>query len=172
MREAKTRMPLESAAFTRTGQIYSAMKNRFGERRVKSGPRKGKISQFARAIPFNLDELRAWLLLRLGNNFNGSCRCAYCSRHVDAFDFCLDHVMPAGAGGDLGLGNLAVCCQSCNLEKGKISGEHFLKLRQWVQENLHPSEASDVFSRLKNGQGYLRTKWSARAKACEDDPDF
>jgi hypothetical protein len=46
-------------------------------------------------------------------------RCEYCHAPEQVFNFAFDveHILPRAAGGDNGLDNLALACESCNLHK-------------------------------------------------------
>lgn len=164
MREAKTRMPLESAFYIRTGQIIQQMKRRFGERRVKRGIRTGRVIQVGREIPFTLDQFREWLLQQLGGNHNGTCRCTFCPAVLDAINIGFDHLNPVSQGGSLGFENLTPCCDRCNRLKGRLTLETFKKLIAWLNaagkspQSMTLVDAMDIEKRLKGGGIFYKEK--------------
>lgn len=163
-REANVRMPLESAMFIRTGQAYQAMKHRFGERRIKTGRLKERITQYARPIPFTLDQFREWLLKQLGGNPNGTTRCVHCGMVLDAINVSFDHLAPVSQGGSLGLENLGTSCDECNRMKGKLTAPTFHKLMEWLNRagrgegEMTVMDRTDIIKRLKGGGIFYKEK--------------
>lgn len=166
MRESKVRMPLESAMYIRTGQAYQSMKHRFGERRIKTGRLKGRVTQVGRDLPFTLDQFRDWLLRQLGGNPNGTTRCVHCTAVLDAISVSFDHLEPVSQGGSLGLENLGPSCDECNRMKGKITARTFAKLLAWLnragrgEEEMTIMDRTDIIKRLKGGGVFYKQKKS------------
>ena len=136
---------VEAHFMARTGSIYDSMTKRFAQRENK----RGRITQIGRKIPFTKDEFRDWLRERLGGE-GGVVQCAYCSTWVSAADFSLDHCVPVGRGGLLGLENLTVCCQPCNQIKGRMLAESYRKLRTFLLLEIHPECCQNVLQRLQS----------------------
>lgn len=158
-----TKMPLEAAFMTRTGQNYQAMKRRFGERRIKTGKRAGRVVQVGREIPFTLEAFRNWLFAKLGG-YNGTVKCRYCPVILDAMNVGFEHVHPVSQGGSLSLDNLDCCCDRCNRLKGKLTERTFLALKRWMETAGTSPEAPtladvvDVEKRLRGGGTFYKTK--------------
>lgn len=154
---------MNQALFTkRTGSIYQSQVKRFAEKRNKAG----KVIRVAREIPFTLDEFRKWVQASFKSGPQWVTKCSYCGGKISLITFCVDHDVPVGRGGSLGLANLAMCCQRCNRTKGELTGQEF---RQFMKGIMTFPEAArvDILRRLKQGGAYtglLRQK-KVEAKA-------
>lgn len=141
-----------------TESVYGGMRARFGARKNDQG----EITRAARPLPFTLGEFRAWLL---AGPFRGSCdnavQCRYCRAWLNAITFVPDHREPVKYGGSLGLENIDLVCDACNLSKGVLSSAAFQSLID-LSLTFHPQDSADLFGRLKNGAGYLRLQIQAR----------
>jgi hypothetical protein len=149
-------LPLEAAFDKRTTSLYSAMKQRFGERRFKSGPRKGVVFRHAMEIPFTLEEFRVFTLEALGGNKSGACLCFYCrAEPLDARNIGWDHEHPVNQGGSLALLNLKPCCQTCNRMKGKLTPMAFAWLKEILRSEIGKhftiADSNDIRMRLMSG---------------------
>jgi hypothetical protein len=170
-------LPLEQAFHKRTASLYSAMKQRFGERKYKSGPNKGRVFRQGMPIPFTLEEFRQFTLEQLGGNQSGSCLCAYCrGEALDARNIGFDHAYPVAQGGDLGLLNLTPACKSCNALKGRLTPLAFAWLKELliseVGKHLTIADAKDIMMRLKSGGITFSKSAKQRAeKAKEKDEE-
>jgi 5-methylcytosine-specific restriction endonuclease McrA len=81
--------------------------------------------------------------------------CAYCLTSLTVKTFTPDHAVSLAQGGSWDLDNQVLSCQSCNWQKGKMSGEEFRRLLEFLAANLAADSASDVKRRLSIGG-----KWS------------
>jgi 5-methylcytosine-specific restriction endonuclease McrA len=153
---------MNQALFTkRTYTIYKHQRERFAEKRNKAG----KVIRAAREIPYTLPEFRAWVTAKFLGAPQWITKCAYCEGKISVVTFCVDHDIPVGRGGALGLANLAMCCARCNRTKGQMSGKAF---RQFMQGLMTFPEAdrNDVLKRLRaGGAGYKFIGKKAEAKA-------
>jgi 5-methylcytosine-specific restriction endonuclease McrA len=157
------------------------MKQRFRERRFKTGPRKGQIFRTEIMLPFSLQEFLSWAEKQIGG-MNGSVKCAYCARYLDARDVGFDHRQPVEQGGSVTLDNLVCTCNECNRYKGPLTPTAFDWIRRVLKEeigkNLTIADAKDLERRLRSGGGFFKTSKRAKdataalkAKQKEDD-DF
>jgi 5-methylcytosine-specific restriction endonuclease McrA len=61
------------------------------------------------------------------NLFNENHTCYYCKKPItSAYELSIDHVVPMCRGGENTLKNVIVCCDICNLQKGKREEREFL----------------------------------------------
>lgn len=152
-------MPRQMAFLARTSQIYSAMKQRFREKRNK----RGKIIRIGRELPFERDQFQNWVAMKLGGP-GGAVQCRYCRKWMTALDVGFDHIEPVSQGGDIGLPNLDACCDPCNRLKGNLSYATFMRLFEWIQKAGLPGEMTladrkNLESRLKTGGMQYRGKF-------------
>lgn len=165
-------MPRELAFHDRTGSLYRAMKQRFRERKWKTGRLAGRVRVIGRELPFSLDDFRDWFTAKLGGP-EGARQCRYCTVLLTALDAGVDHVQPIAQGGSLDLGNLDLCCQPCNRLKGSLSLEGFLALKDFLYfragstHKITPQDAIEIEKRLKGGVVYRKTKARQQPKAEE-----
>jgi hypothetical protein len=116
----------------RSRAIYHGMEKRFG----------------AQLVQFTLDEFRAWLLGKFGDETK-TIRCPYCRRvFISVFTCVIDHADPASRGGSLGLGNLNPCCSDCNDIKGALSVKAFMALLNYM-EAIDPFDRQEITQRLQ-----------------------
>lgn len=61
-------------------------------------------------------------------------RCFYCNKKLkvrDKYPFkdvlSIDHKIPISRGGNSKINNLVVCCYGCNMKKGNLTAEEFIK---------------------------------------------
>ena len=99
-------------------------------------------------LPYGLAEL-----LQLAG---GTVQCGYCRLPV-GFDFQVDHRTPTARGGKHALGNLAVCCRTCNERKGRLTEAEFRQLLELARA-WHPAAAEDLLGRLRAGWGRYRRR--------------
>jgi len=174
-------MPLEAAFNKRLPTVYTAMRQRFGERRFKSGPRKGQVFRAAIPLPFTKEEFLAWVEKELGGK-NGIVHCTYCGVMLDARNVGFDHPEPIKQGGSVGFENLVCCCQPCNKFKGglTVTGFNFLKniLKQGIPEYFTRADSAEIEQRLRGGGGFYKTREKANdataklAQQQKDDDDW
>lgn len=171
-------MPRESAFFTRTGQIYRAMKTRLGPKYWKSGKLKGRLRDVGIALPFTLDQFQEWYQKQLGGTVDGIVKCAYCPKFVTAIDAQVDHVHPTKQGGSPNLDNLTLCCGDCNRYKGSLTLSGFNAVREFLAKSITDewgtrmtiTDAADIERRLKGGLVYRKTKNAVKNKTVEEEP--
>jgi HNH endonuclease len=147
MRSAAIKTGLEAIFDEHTRAVYWSMAGRI--------KKKLKVT-----LPFTYAEYRRWVLDQFGGNWDSVAQCTYCTALLNVQTFVTDHREPLKFGGSIGLDNLALCCESCNLAKGSMSEDGFRMLIEFSVEYLHPQDANDIFSRLKNGSAYVRLRAS------------
>lgn len=83
-------------------------------------------------MPPNMDDI--WETLN-GNQFNNNGKCEYCStilKSKDKFPYLdvisIDHKVPLSRGGTTKQSNMAVVCMRCNLVKGTLDSDTYIKL--------------------------------------------
>lgn len=81
--------------------------------------------------------------------------CFYCGGRLTLPKLAVDHAVPVARGGQFTIGNLRVCCQSCNWRKGKLTADEFSDLSAFVTGRFPPDVVSDIWRRLVVGG-----KWS------------
>ena len=54
----------------------------------------------------------------LKSKFNGVAICCYCGKVIEREAVTLDHIVPVSKGGTDRIGNMALCCATCNNKKG------------------------------------------------------
>lgn len=127
---------IAKAVFVRiTGQRYDAMLRRV-ERKGFPG------------LPFTKDEFRECVLVAIGGTYDGFRRCQYCTGFFTVEDIAIDHAVPLGRGGGVGLDNLAFPCQRCNGRKGNMTPTEYMKLLEFLNDHL-PLAKTDVLKRLE-----------------------
>ena len=77
-------------------------------------------------------EVREYLLEKWGR------KCAYCEATNIRLE--IDHIVPKSSGGTDAVGNLAICCRSCNEKKGNRALQDFLKQPEKIQQILSTSK--------------------------------
>lgn len=55
--------------------------------------------------------------------------CWFCHQPVSETECTLDHLTPSRRSGKLKVSNLAVCCKECNLDKGMLTAEEYIKIK-------------------------------------------
>lgn len=85
-------------------------------------------------------------------------QCGYCDAMLTVDTFTFDHDVPTARRADFGCANLCVCCTSCNLVKGAMSGDEYRALLG-VVGTFHPAALTDTLARLKLGG---RTRFRGR----------
>jgi hypothetical protein len=163
-------MPLPKAFHVRTAGIFSSMVTRFATKKDKNG----RVIRHGRLVPFTLDDLRAWVLEKLGGKPDGCGLCHYCNRPLTAEDFRLDHMIPPRRGGSLGLENLAFACDDDNRAKGGLTESEYNLLREMLDKMLESGALGidghkDVWTRLK-GQNIILDAWHRKKKKQAEGP--
>lgn len=165
-------MPREAAFYKRTGTIYQSMKNRFRERKWKSGRNAGHVRVVGRQLPFDLNQFRDWLEFKLGG-MDGTVKCRYCPAVLTALDCSVDHVHPVSQGGELELGNLDFACSRCQRFKGGLTERGFLELKDFLSfgikgsnsSNLSVSDTLEIERRLCAGGGFFKSKAKSKRQS-------
>jgi 5-methylcytosine-specific restriction endonuclease McrA len=101
-------------------------------------------------LQFALDELRSWLIKRLGGE-QGQSRCEYCERWVNLGTLEIDHRIAMARGGSFALSNLAIACKSCNQQKGMLTPKAFTALRALANnpDYFDAVDRADLLGRLQ-----------------------
>lgn len=141
----------------RCDRLFDNMRNRFKARYWKSGKRKGMMKSPGRELPFDRYAIREFMNLQVGFL---AIPCPYCGRAMDILSLTLDHIVPVSRGGSLGFDNLEPACDSCNRQKGELTKEEFVALRQFIR-SLAPAAQSDIQKRLK-GSGRFFPKYEKK----------
>lgn len=96
-------------------------------------------------------------------------KCCYCGcqmlmhQSYPSFEvFSLDHYVPFAAGGDNVVSNIVVCCHTCNIIKGTMSGDTFKELLKYIPVELKKKmfvevwkgRLADKLGRVKAEAGY------------------
>lgn len=152
-------MPRTLAFLARTSSLYSAMKQRFSEKRNKVG----RIIRIGRELPFTRDQFQNWVAMKLGGT-EGAVQCRYCRVWMTALDIGFDHVEPVSQGGGLGLDNLDACCDACNRLKGNLTYRTFMwliaaMLKAGLPNEMTVADRKNLESRLKTGGMQYRGKF-------------
>jgi hypothetical protein len=143
-----------------TASVYGNMRARFAEKKDA----RGVVTRAGRPLPFTLREFREWLLAgAFRGSWDNAVKCCYCNTWLNAINFVPDHREPVKYSGGIGLDNLAICCEHCNLAKGPLSEDGFKRLCEFSL-TLLPRDSADLFGRLKNGAGFLRLKMQTMKK--------
>lgn len=129
-----------------SGDRYRKLSLRLCEKRNK----RGKITQVGRALPFSLEQYRAWLLTVLRTE-QGVGRCCYCETPIAIETLVTDHKIPISRSGELTIDNLAACCEFCNDAKGALTDYEFRSLLAALGEIGVVAEAN-VLSRLAKSE--------------------
>jgi hypothetical protein len=79
-------------------------------------------------------EVREYLLEKWGR------KCAYCAATEVRLE--IDHIIPKSSGGTNAVGNLTICCRSCNEKKGSQALQAFIKDPAHIQQILASSKRS------------------------------
>jgi 5-methylcytosine-specific restriction endonuclease McrA len=109
----------------RVKELYSSQQALVRQKKWKSGKRQGMTRVPAQLLPFTRDQLRMVLWTFCGIQ---AVPCPYCGVPVDILSLTLDHVIPRGLGGSLGLENIKPCCKRCNQLKDKLMPDEFTEL--------------------------------------------
>jgi 5-methylcytosine-specific restriction endonuclease McrA len=133
-------MPLSPAqrhkvVVKRTSSAFFNMKRRARERGVE--------------LDFNLEECRNLIVASLYKP------CPYCDVEINHNSVTIDHDVPVSRGGHWSIGNLVVCCQSCNKTKGNMTGDEFRYFLECLQQISEAAQRS-IVARLKAGGGLMR----------------
>src|SRR5271166_1076125 len=97
--------------------------------------------------PFTKDELRADILDVFCGHEDGATFCRYCNGLFTLAEIAIDHATPLSRGGALTLDNLDFPCQLCNMAKGSLTPDEFLKLIHFLEQEI-PLGRKDVLGRL------------------------
>ena len=80
---------------------------------------------------------------KVSNCFLEGFKCCYCDCQMVVRQsypslevFSLDHYVPFAAGGDNATQNIVVCCHSCNIIKGTMTGDTFKELMRHIAPEL------------------------------------
>jgi hypothetical protein len=130
----------------RATALWDSQKRMAAARTWKSGRRAGAIRRAASAVEFTKQELRGWLLEKVGLS---AIRCRYCRQAIDIVSLTLDHITPRALGGRFTLANLdCQCCQDCNGRKSNMTSFGFLNLLEFAQNRLVPHDYDVLMKRL------------------------
>jgi 5-methylcytosine-specific restriction endonuclease McrA len=129
---------------TRTHSIYTGQVKSYAERKDKNG----RVTRYAKQIPYTLVEFRAWVLTKFQGKEDGACQCPYCGTWIDVANFQADHATPVGRGGSLGLDNLNACCERCNSIKDQLTVAEYLALRKFAAQLCQAAE-TNILRRLE-----------------------
>ena len=107
---------------------------------------------------------------KLWNKFKDTTYCEYCGHELNfywkkgdppegkIYIVSIDHVKPCFKGGGNDQDNFAICCMGCNLLKGVMSLETFLKLLNAVQRPPHGSPQLLEDWKIENWTSILASK--------------
>jgi 5-methylcytosine-specific restriction endonuclease McrA len=76
--------------------------------------------------------------------------CHYCRNPFALNQLCFDHKTPVARGGRHAIANLVVCCERCNLLKGRLMDFELTELLALLAR-LHPAARQDLEKRLLSG---------------------
>lgn len=82
-------------------------------------------------------------------------RCVLCGRKIEYDDMSLDHITPLAMGGADSVENLQCTCKACNLFKGSILPDDFMK------------RITEIFLYQMEKKNYNRLKWKVIHKMLE-----
>lgn len=122
----------QSAFMSKTRNVYAAQVRRAGE--------------LSLPVEYTLDVLRGLVEAALVAG-----ECCYCAGRLTLSKLAVDHAVPVSRGGQFILGNLRVCCQSCNWRKGKLTAEEFAELSVFVTSRFPADVVADIWRRLVVG---------------------
>ena len=125
-----------SAFMSKTRNIYASQVRRAGE--------------LGLPVEYTVDGIRELVQAALEAG-----TCSYCEGRLTLSKLAADHAMPVSRGGQFTIGNLRVCCQSCNWRKGKLTANEFEQFSAFVASRFPPEVVSDIWRRLVVGG-----KWS------------
>lgn len=125
-----------SAFMAKTRNIYAAQTRRAAE--------------LGLPVEYTVDVLRGLVEAALVAG-----ECCYCGGRLTLAKLAVDHAIPVARGGQFTIGNLRVCCQSCNWRKGKLTAEEFAEISAFLTGRFPPDVVSDIWRRLVVGG-----KWS------------
>jgi 5-methylcytosine-specific restriction endonuclease McrA len=128
----------------RTLSIYRHQVETYAERKDKNG----RITRYAKQIPYTVAEFRAWVLQQFQGKEDGARQCPYCGTWIDVANFQADHCTPVARGGALGLDNLAACCERCNQIKDQLTVAEYLALRKFTAA-LGQTAETNILRRLE-----------------------
>jgi 5-methylcytosine-specific restriction protein A len=111
---------------------------------IYNGQKKRAVEDFKITVPYLLEEFREWLKPFMDK------QCG-CGKKLTIKQISIDHMTPVARGGSWELSNLEVLCKSCNFRKGILLKTEFVAFEKWVNENLSPESAADVWRRLVSG---------------------
>ena len=121
---------------TLTGSRYNAMMKRLVKKKLIEEKRP----------PFTCDQYRRHILAMIGRE-DGFIQCRYCRSYFGIKDIASDHAMPLDRGGSFELDNLEFPCRDCNMRKGKMTPDEFLKLLAFLE--TIPLARIDILHRLQ-----------------------
>jgi len=90
-----------------------------------------------------------WLDIELANKINKPCK--FCDEILQPHNVSCDHRIPIAAGGSItDLSNLQLICMKCNVRKGRLSDESYMKLILFMQLHFTPMEIKYVLKKLSS----------------------
>jgi 5-methylcytosine-specific restriction endonuclease McrA len=100
-------------------------------------------------LPFKKVPLSRFNIYRRDNH-----RCIYCGNKKD---LTLDHVIPKSKGGKNTWRNLVTCCGKCNVSKGDMSLQDFLKMTGYKM--AHKPYVPNYIQFIEKIGGKMRDEW-------------
>lgn len=82
--------------------------------------------------------------------------CPYCSMKIPWNQLSYDHIQPSSREGENAEVNLVLCCRSCNLSKGNLTGDEYKALIAFLDG--YPIMKESVLLRLRAGGAALRRR--------------
>lgn len=79
-------------------------------------------------------------------------RCEYCKLSVKVTDLSVDHKLPRSRGGSDESSNLHYICLSCNLVKGNLTEEEYLRLLKFFKDN---TDLEPIIKRRLKASGFM-----------------
>ncbi len=96
------------------------------------------------SLNYDLNEFRLFLTQELGTAI-----CEYCHSKLTVKSFVCDHREAISREGVFTLENIAVCCKSCNWQKGKMNAGEFILMRGLIYDNLPAEIAADFMEQRR-----------------------
>jgi len=73
-------------------------------------------------------------------------KCFWCQKRITRVTARKDHLQPRSRGGSNRIENIAPACDGCNLQKGNMNAEEFMRYRQRISANCGKKPTANVFS--------------------------
>lgn len=159
-------MSLELVFTKHTDGVWSTLRKKHEERRNDNNA----VVRAAIPMPFEKQEFVAWVRAQFKGNIDAPIPCFFCRRWIDSGTYSLDHDVPFRDCFDSTFANLRLCCLECNLTKGDMRGEVFIKLRLLLDREFSRQDVARILSRLKMGGGYKRLAFIQRKQAARLRP--